>query len=332
MRILRTCAVVLALAASAGPVGRPPASSSSGFMLAMLRRDGVLVPFAANDGKRWSASWPAPKYELEAPLTIADIPSRWWGRVPPAMTWIAWPTRGEPHAVHVLGPVVFVAHCLSNVGLRTDYQSPDPMPPPAQQHHPKDGVATTGDVTVQPIDVLDDTAPEWHTILDLATPAIEKAEVSGAGGNVRIGTQDWRTLRKQAPLALEVLCRSAGVTPGTSVYYFEAVRQFAPQPGLAIFFPRATRSPVRRDCAFVIFSQGFVITDGKALVAADAVSTFANCDREEVEYGLPLGTITANGRGHWIMHWSGFGREHYSIIEVATKTIKKVLDVPGGAC
>jgi hypothetical protein len=332
MRILRTCAVALVLGAIAGAVGRPAASSSSAFMLAMLRRDGVLVPFATNDGKRWSASWPAPKYALEAPLTFDDIPARWWGRVPPAKTWIAWPTHGEPRAVHVAGPVVFMAHCLSNVGLRSDYRSAEPIPPPAQQHHPKDGVATTGDVTVEPVDVLDDTAPDWQTVLTLATPAIEKVEVSGARDRVRGSEQDWRKLRAQTPLKLEVLCRSKGVSQGALVYYFEAVREVAPQPGLATFFKPAVRGPIRRDCAFVVFSQGFVILDGKALVAASAVSTFANCDREEVEYGLPLGTITINGRTHWIMHWSGFGQEHYSIIEAAGKIIKKVLDVPGGAC
>jgi hypothetical protein len=301
-------------------------------MLAMLRRDGVLVPFAASDGRRWSASWPVPKYALEAPLTFADIPGRWWGRVAPATTWIAWPTRGEPHAVRVAGPVVFVAHCLSNVGLRTDYRSPEPVPPPAQQHHPKDGVATTGDVTVEPIDVLDDTAPEWQTILSLVTPAIEQAEVKGAGDDAYLGAQAWQKRRPQAPLKLEVLCRPKRASPGAAVYYFEAARQFAPQPNTPIFLRPGTRGPIRRDCALVIFSQGFIVFDGKALLSTYAVSTFANCDREEVEYGLPLGTITVNGRAHWIMHWSGFGREHYTIIEVAGKSFKKVLDVPGGAC
>jgi hypothetical protein len=333
MRILRTCALAMVLAAFAGAAGRPAAEGSGAFMLAMLRRDGVLVPFAAYDGKQWSASWPVPKYALEAPLRFADIPARWWGRVAPATTWTAWPTRGEPHAVHVSGPIVFIAHCLSNVGLRSDYLSPEPIPPLTQQHHPKDGVATTGDVTVEPVDVLDDTAPEWAAILAQVTPAVEKAEVKGAGDYVDVGRQSWQARRARAPLKLEVLCRTKDASKGASVYYFEAVRQFAPQPGIPPLFPQpGQRGPVRRDCAFVIFSQGFVVSDGKALVSASAVSTFAACDREAVEYGLPLGTITVGGRAHWIMHWSGYGREHYTIIEIGDKSFKKVLDVPGGGC
>ena len=332
MRILRTCALAMVLAAFAGAAGRPAADGSGAFMLAMLRRDGVLVPFAAHDGKRWSASWPVPKYALEAPLRFADIPARWWGRVAPVTTWTAWPTRGEPHAVHVSGPIVFIAHCLSNVGLRSDYLSPEPIPPLTQQHHPKDGVATTGDVTVEPVDVLDDTAPEWAAILDQVTPAVEKAEIKASGDDPRIRAQDWQRRRPQAPLKLEVLCRSKRTATGASVYYFESAREYPPRPGAPLFPRPGQRGPVRRDCAFVIFSQGFVVSDGKTLVSASAVSTFAACDREAVEYGLPLGTITVGGRTHWIMHWSGYGQEHYTIVEAGENGIKRVLDVPGGAC
>ena len=62
------------------------------------------------------------------------------------------------------------------------------------------------------------------------------------------------------------------------------------------------------------------------------MSTITPADRSDVEYGLPLGTIRVNGLEHWIMHWSGFGHEHYTILEAGDKGFKKVLDVPGGAC
>jgi hypothetical protein len=306
-------------------------------MLAVLRRDGVLVPFAANDGKRWSASWSVPKYSLEAPLTFADIPARWWGHVPPATTWITWPTRGEPHAVHVTGPVVFVAHCLSNVGLRTDYRSSEPIPPPAQQHHPKDGVATTGNATVELVDVLDEMAPEWSSTLGIVKAAIERAELNTAKTADRpINIYGWPAQPAKAPLKLEVLCRSKAVGQSRVVYYFEAVREFDTPPFVTrnlvdpIQTPGAPRGTMRP--GFTIFSQGFFVLAGNTLVTSNIVSTFTFRNREDVEYGLPLGTITVNGRVHWIMHWSGFGREHYTIIEVADKSFKKVLDVPGGAC
>ena len=146
MTLLRGTALALALTALAGAAERPATDASPGFMLAMLRRDGVLVPFAVTDGKKWSNPWPVPKYKLEAPITFADIPGDWWGRIAPTTTWTAWPTRGEPLTVHVSSPVVFTAHCLSNVGLRTDFRTSEPIPPVTQQHHPKDGVATTGNV------------------------------------------------------------------------------------------------------------------------------------------------------------------------------------------
>ncbi len=145
MRFVRGCVVALALAAIVAAAEPPAPDAEASFAVAMLRRDGVLVPFAVNDGKRWSSPWPGPKFQLEAPLTFASIPEHWWGRAAPASTWIAWPTLKEPRAVHVTGPVVFGAHCLSNVGLQTDYKSAEPVPPVTQHHHPKDGLATTGE-------------------------------------------------------------------------------------------------------------------------------------------------------------------------------------------
>jgi len=180
--------------------------------------------------------------------------------------------------------------------------------------------------------VLDDTAPEWEAILKLAAPVIEKAEVKGADDYEDIGRQSWQARRTRAPLKLEVLCRTKSASNSASVYYFEAVRQFAPQPGIPPLF--RTRRPAGNpgDCSFLIFTQGFVLFDGKNLPAGFVVSTFSDCEREAVEYGLPLGTITANGRPYWIMHWSGFGHEHYTLVEVSDTSFRKVLDVPGGAC
>ncbi len=81
-----------------------------------------------------------------------------------------------------------------------------------------------------------------------------------------------------------------------------------------------------------IFSQGFYVVSDKKVVRDSVVSTFTNVDRDDVDYGLPLGTITIGDKVDWIMHWSGRGRERYTILEVGDKALRRVVDVPGGAC
>jgi len=332
MNCARGVALALAVTAAAGAARATLTAGQPPFAVAMLRRDGVLVPFAVHDGRKWSSSWPTPGFRLEAPITLASIPPRWWGPVAPTTTWIAWPTGGQPRAVHVTGPVVFSAHCLSNVGLKTDYVASEPIPPPGQHHHPKDGLATTGDLAVEPIEVLDEGAPEWDKTLDIIGTAIEKAESKAATADRWEQVYGWRGKRAKTPLKLEVLCRSRSAGQSTAVYYLEAVREFEPPRGFWFGASLPEGFAVRKGCGLNIFSQGFFIVDGKELVFQNVVSTFTDCDRGSVDYALPLGTLRVNDKVHWIMHWSGRGRERYSITEIGDRSVKSVIYVQGGGC
>jgi len=334
MSYVRGVALVLTLTAIAGAAGAPPPAGQSAFAVAMLRRDGVLVPFAVHDGRKWSNPWPTPSYRLEAPINLSSVPRRWWGPVGPTTTWIAWPTERQPRAVHVTAPVVFSAHCLSNVGLQTDYAASEPIPPPAQHHHPKDGLAMTGNEAIEPIEVLEEGAPEWSKTLEIVGTAIEKAESKAATTDRWELLYGWRDKRARTPLKLEVLCRSRSAGQSRAVYYFEAVRAYEPPRGFwfAVDPDRGFAAQSRKGCGLNIFSQGFFVVDGKGLVFENVVSTFTDCDRDAVDYALPLGTIMVNGKVHWIMHWSGRGRERYGIMEIGDRSLKSVIYVLGGGC
>ena len=43
-------------------------SAPGAFTVGVLRRDGVIVPFAAFDGKRWSNRWPPPALDSTVPV------------------------------------------------------------------------------------------------------------------------------------------------------------------------------------------------------------------------------------------------------------------------
>ena len=40
---------------------------------------GVLVPFASYNGHAWAADWPGPNASVVFPISLGDIPKRWWG-------------------------------------------------------------------------------------------------------------------------------------------------------------------------------------------------------------------------------------------------------------
>jgi hypothetical protein len=49
--------------------------------LAILRRDGLLFPFASFNRDSWRATWPITFFpRLEIPITREAIPKSWWAR------------------------------------------------------------------------------------------------------------------------------------------------------------------------------------------------------------------------------------------------------------
>src|SRR5215208_1049335 len=81
--------VVSALAqAPAPPPPEPVSADRRPFLLGVLRRDGVVSPFAAFDGSSWKAPWPVGIRSVDLPISIDAIPKSWWGKsgAPASMT------------------------------------------------------------------------------------------------------------------------------------------------------------------------------------------------------------------------------------------------------
>jgi hypothetical protein len=85
----RTCAFGLFAAvagiASLRPLAAAPPQPSSGstghLVVAVVRNDGLLLPFAAFDGRKWSAPWPGEiggSASPELPVSLGSVPPKWW--------------------------------------------------------------------------------------------------------------------------------------------------------------------------------------------------------------------------------------------------------------
>src|SRR4051794_20997738 len=132
-------ALVLAVLAAV-PLG---GQGRSAFGLGVLRRDGVLVPFATYNGRAWHAEWPAPDSNPILPIGLADIPKRWWGDPGPAAPWTAWLIDGTTKLLALTRPEHLRVFCAAQLGVKTDYSGGafDPRDPTVA----KDGLAIAGD-------------------------------------------------------------------------------------------------------------------------------------------------------------------------------------------
>ncbi|MGH9158856.1 MAG: hypothetical protein ACRD2X_02560, partial [Vicinamibacteraceae bacterium] len=81
-RRLASCGLLLGLIATAVPV----VAQSSAFTLAVVRRDGVLVPFVTFTGTTFERRWPEPERRTDVPAALDDVPSSWWPNERPQIT------------------------------------------------------------------------------------------------------------------------------------------------------------------------------------------------------------------------------------------------------
>ncbi len=72
--------------------------------LAILRRDGVLFPFASFSRDSWRVTWPVNLVPfLDIPATQDAIPKNWWGTPLPDQ-WRAHLTTGDEMSLELKGP------------------------------------------------------------------------------------------------------------------------------------------------------------------------------------------------------------------------------------
>jgi len=312
---------LLSLAFPAGQQSTPAAADKEGsasFTVAVLRRDGIVSPFAVFDGKEWTIPWPADLRSLDLPIGMQAVPAKWWGKAGPASEMTAWVGGANRGPIHLARPTVLPLMCESRVGLVSDYQSNEPatsFEPP----FPKDGLAVSGGQRVDKIEILSADSPEWtrtETFLATEFDRAEQSAIDAFGG--------WkhpvpRAARRKMPVEVEALYRAPMDEPGWTAYYVEAVKKYPPGPD-------------DDDCGLITSASGWigVAADGKRSGKLGALVTY--CDRRDVTYMLPLGALTAGGKTFWAFQLSGYGREGYAIVRPTPRRIESHVKYSAGVC
>jgi hypothetical protein len=311
IRLVLAASILLGLAPA-------PRQDADDFAIAVLRRDGVAIPFATYDGK-WSTPWPAGVRGIDLPITLADIPKRWWGGVEPPARMTAWADGIGLGTVRLDKPSMLPIMCETRIALKSDYTSKQPQPPLLAQPFPKDGLIATGGPPIQALRSVDRSSADWSAaavgILDAFNDAEELA--------VRAFT-DWqhpvaRTARQRMTIQLEALYRAPMDEEGWSAYYVEAVRRYPP-------------GPLDAGCGLVTFTSGWVRISPKGQPLMDLSSRISYCDRKGASYMLPLGLMTVEGKTYWIYQKSGFESEWYVVARPTSKGIEIHAEYAAGLC
>jgi hypothetical protein len=290
-----------------------------GFSLAVVRRDGVLIPFAVHRGGKWTNAWPPAGKPIEMPITTEDVPDDWWGKTPRTLTWTLWPLEGSPRPVRVTAPVRYRAQCVPGVALSTDYKPAGAVPPWFERPFPKDGLAASGPVKIEKIVILDERAPEWSDFERRLAGAFTKAE------NEAIAAYSgWRhpapqRTRAKTPLKIEALYR-APVRDAGELYYVEASRRYPD-------------SRQKDGCELVTFVGGWIRPWKPARDLFDVGAWITYCDRADAEFLFPLGMIRMDGRpAVWVAQAAGWFHERYVVVETTREKTRVVVDFYGGGC
>ncbi len=282
------------------------------FGVAVLRRDGILVPFAAFNGKRWVDNWPLPHVDLSVPISLRDLPSSWWGPTGMLESWQAW-VAPQPQSLHVVQPDWINVHCTRQVGLRTNYAAPAP-PPRTVQPYPKDGLAVSPPQPVETIAVITAESEDMRQLIPAVHEAFNKAERQIED---RVHHPVQRRAREGRLPDIEAVY-AAGDHP--RIYYVEAARRYR------------VLGQGPDECEAMAFGTGWFARDGAELRSLETAVDLLNCDRRGASYMLPLGVMTIAGTRYWLAQFSGWAHERYVVVEVKPKSVKAVINVWGGSC
>jgi hypothetical protein len=316
-------------------VGAPArlAGRRAPFTLAVLRQDGILIPFASFDG-RWRNTWPAPGNTIDVPITLDDVPDRWWADGRTRADWMLYAGDDEPRPLRAAAPAWFLAQCQANIGLKTDYTPPGPLPGPDAAPYPKAGLAVAGPTeirpAIEPITVVDESHEDWQTVLHLIdTPvrASEDQEIKRRGGLWSVRSLP-RDLRVETPLTLEALYRAADEPQGTVLYYFEAARRYDVEA------PTHERIEGQPKCNVITYAWGWVRRHPDGATDTKSYAVLSDCYRWNVSFMLPLGVLRMKDEPPlWVVQSSGWRGEAYFVVEVRKSAEPRTLiETRGGYC
>jgi hypothetical protein len=292
---------------------------SAAFALGVLRRDGMVLPFASYDGRNWQARWPADIRFHELPITLESIDREWWGRAEPPASMTLW-ADGKPRTeVKLVAPAMLSLTCGRRLGLSTNYVPAEVPPPPTEQPFPKDGLVVSGTQPIGAVETVPAGAPERKMVEQAISREFDKREDLASSQFTSWRHPVKKQDRRKIPIQVEALYRAPMDDEGWTAYYVEAVRKYEPQPE-------------DDGCGLVTSAGGWLRIGPEGKQEAELYSQITYCDRYGQTYMLPLGLVKVRSGTYWVYQVAGYEREAYLIARPTRRTVERVLSYPAVVC
>jgi hypothetical protein len=339
MRAVRIGAIV-ASAAIAASLHQLRAAEPPPITIAVVRGDGILIPFATRTGDRWTNTWPTPAGRIDIPVRLADLPKPWWGKAGPAATWHAWFVDGGSATATVDRPAWYLSYCQHGVGLQTGVTARPPLAPQTVRPYPKLGLAATGEVAFQRIESLDSRHPIGAALLDVLAKPFRDSEAREYLALANPGPDESSLRPARPPVQQPGALRLDGLhrmprSDGQFLYYYEVSRRYPEATAASPASAGPGRHAAPDTCAGVSFATGwFVGTATKVPAGIPVRVDLMSCDYDRALLMQPLGSLT-DGRGaYWIAQMSGWDRERYVVLRANAKRAAPdvLVSTPAGRC
>jgi hypothetical protein len=294
-------------------------TSDGAFVLGVLRRDGVVLPFAAHDGRRWRAPWPADMRSVELPISLESIDPDWWGRAAPPQSMTLW-AGGKPRGdLKLVAPVMIRLQCGTRLGISTNYYPAELPPPPSEQPYPKDGLVISGGQAIDQIDTVSGDSPARQMVALEIAEEFDREENRAASQFMRWEHPVRRQDRRKIPIDIETLHRAPMEDAGWTAYYVEAVRRYEP-------------GPQDEGCGLLTSVRGWLRDGPKGERESELSAQITYCDRYGLTFMLPLGLLKMRSGTYWVYQVAGYEREAYLIARPRRNSIERTLSYPAVVC
>jgi hypothetical protein len=312
---MKVASVLLAAALLAAAAPRAD-DNDPRFALGVLRRDGILLPFASYDGS-WKVEWP---YSLvNIPISIGDVPKKWWGAPGPEARWTAWLAENIQRPLKIEKLRSLPVFCDVRLGIQTDYMGAtfDLREPTV----PKDGLAIAGDAALLPVTTMSANSPDARDLVNTITDAFNDEERLASRRFTRWKHPYSDAQRKTFPITIEAFYR-AHETTGRGEWdttFVEAVRAFPP-------------GEHDEGCGVITYARGWVRQQAGKAPDVDLGARVTYCDREGVSFMQPFGRLRLDDDAYWVYQLSSWRDEAYVVTRVRPKESRPVIAVSGGTC
>ena len=314
----------------------PKRDEATQFIVAILRGDGTLVPFAQYGNGGWSNPWPSPRRSAESIYaedkevihhSLGDLPEPWFrqcGKIPE--TWYFWSLAPTPAVLRVSRVMQVENHSQMNWALLTDF----PKQTAEDDHHRNVGIALNVNEKIEPVIEIKPESVEAADLFSFIKQLFDEAETAELNKiraeqspQIDVPTSLFslsNEARVKVRMSITKLYRSKSTLIGKHLYYFEAEKQYE------------TATSTDPGCNDISLFQGWIEATerGGGLGLLDSRLFLTNCDKKGPSSATPLGIMTFKNEVFVFVSEHGWEDESYLILELSDSGLQKVLETFGG--